>query len=330
VSLVSPLVTPDAEPSLPVHQAAFRGDPAVLMGLHLDNLFRTLISGGFYYFWGKARLQSYLYSQIEFAGSRLSFLGTGKEFFNGWIRVIGFFLAFIAVQFIIGLADSTDLQLWSLAFFYVIFTLVSPLAIVGLRRFRFSRTVWRGIRLNFRGTTVGFMKVFYPGAILTLLTMGVYYPHFAVKTRKYLVENSYIGHEPLAYDGDAKDLFWPCQKALALSVPTLGLYWIFFHARHVNYQWSRMSFRGARFKSTLTGWSLLGLFLTNALLLIVTVGLAWPIVLMRSLAYQVSHLTLEGDVNFDDIQQAALGGSATQEQLGELLGGSSMFDGSFA
>lgn len=312
-----------------VHQARYRGESATLMAIHVVNLLLTMLTAGFYYFWGKARLQSYIYGQLEFAGARFAYLGTGKEFFRGWRKVIGFVVAILVVQFLVELNDKTELQLWGLVYFYAILLVISPLAIVGIRRFRMSRTAWRGIRFSFRGNTRDFMKVFMPGAILTALTCGLYYPYFAVKTKTYLVEHTYIGRDPFRYDGRGGDLFGPCVKGLLLAPPSFGLAWLGFHARKVNYDWAHTTFRGARFQSNLDGAGLFGLWFSNAVLLLLTLGLAWPWAQVRSLEYQLQHLTLVGEVDWDAITLDGQDGDATGEQLGELMG-TSMFDGGFA
>lgn len=59
------------------------------------------------------------------------------------------------------------------------FTLViTPVAIVGSRRYRLSRASWRGIRFSFEGRAREFARIFIPGALLSCLTLGLYYPFF--------------------------------------------------------------------------------------------------------------------------------------------------------
>src|SRR5215475_8491860 len=49
-------------------------------------------------------------------------------------------------------------------------------AVVGARRYRLSRTSWRGIRFSFRGQVWDLVKIFIIGSFLTGLTLGLYYP----------------------------------------------------------------------------------------------------------------------------------------------------------
>ena len=71
--------------------------------------------------------------------------------------------------------------------------------------------------------------------------------------------------------------------------------------------------------STVTGGGLLGLHFGNLLLLIFTLGFAWPWVVVRSARYQYTHLTLEGALDLSAIQQEAQTSTAIGEGLDELL-----------
>ena len=58
---------------------------------------------------------------------------------------------------------------------------------VGARRYRLSRTSWRGIRFSFRGHVWALIKIFILGSFLTGLTLGLYYPFFLVSRQAFMV-----------------------------------------------------------------------------------------------------------------------------------------------
>ena len=62
-----------------------------------------------------------------------------------------------------------------------------------------------------------------------------------------------------------------------------------------------------------------GLTLVNLLLIVFTLGLAFPWVIVRSLRFQFEHLVLEGNVEFDKIKQDAQSAKATGEGLADFL-----------
>src|SRR5437867_6578903 len=76
-----------------------------------------------------------------------------------------------------------------------------PIAMVGARRYRLSRTSWRGIRFSFRGRARAFVRVFVLGSLLSALTLTLYYPFFQVRQQAFMVSNSRFGRRPFRFDG---------------------------------------------------------------------------------------------------------------------------------
>jgi len=196
---------------------------------------------------------------------------------------------------------------------------VLAVAKVGSMRYRLSRTSWRGIRLSFRGSFKKGIKLYAGGLVLTILTLGFYYPIFHAKMRYFWSNNSYFGNRPLAYDGRGGDLMGAYLLALLLTIPTLGLYWFWFKARVQRYDWEHTTFPGIRFRYDATGGNLLALTAVNLLLLIFTLGIAMPWVIVRTLRFNFTYLSLRGAVDFEAIQQEAQGAKAVGEGLADYL-----------
>src|SRR5262249_4702243 len=79
--------------------------------------------------------------------------------------------------------------------------------------------------------------------------------------------------------------------------------------------WNHTRFGIARFRSRVTGGAVLGLYLVNVLLLIATLGLAWPWVRVRNIRFAFRYLALEGPLELERIEQEAQVASATGEGL---------------
>jgi uncharacterized membrane protein YjgN (DUF898 family) len=281
----------------------------------------TVVTLGIYYFWGKVRVRSYLLSQTEFEGDRFAYHGTGKELLIGFLKAA---LVFGVPLFLLGTArallegmPAINVLLGLLT--YALIVVLIPVAIVGARRYRLSRTSWREIRFSFRGRTLDFIKLFLVGSLLTAITLGLYYPIFEVRRYGFLASHSYFGNEKFDFDGKGRDLFGSFLLAIVLFFPTLGLYLFWFLARKQRYFWEHTSFGGSRFRSTVTGGRLLLLTLGNLLLLVVTLGLGWPWVMIRNVRFAFRYLTLEGPLDLGGIQQEAQAATATGEALAGFL-----------
>ena len=212
-------------------KAVFHGAGGTLFGIHLVNTLVTLLTLGLYYYWAKVRVRMFLFSQTEFAGDRFSYHGNARELLNGALKAslvfgvpyyllsnVGFFLeSDMAIQVALQVAG------WLLLLLFI------PVAIVSSRRYRLSRTAWRGIRFSFQGKTLDFLKLWLSGYFLTGVTLGLYYPYFSTRKQTFLTAHSYFGSEPFKFSGDGAVLFRPFLRVYLLAVTiaiiaVLGLY----------------------------------------------------------------------------------------------------------
>jgi uncharacterized membrane protein YjgN (DUF898 family) len=102
-------------------------------------------------------------------------------------------------------------------------------------------------------------------------------------------------------------------------LPTLGLYWFWFLARKQRFFWEHTSFGSVHFRSTITGRALLNLSLGNLILLVVTLGLAWPWIAVRSVNFALKYVTLQGPLDLENIRQEAQTATATGEALSGFM-----------
>jgi uncharacterized membrane protein YjgN (DUF898 family) len=298
----------------------FCGRGKTLFGIHLVNVFRTVITLGIYHFWGKVRVRAFLLSQSEFEGDRFAYHGTGKELLIGFLKgglVFGGIVAlFNAVPFLPG---GLPVQIGAIVAAYALLLILVPIGMVGARRYRLSRISWRNIRFSFRGRAKEFIAIFSGGLLLTALTLGLYYPFWATARQAFMVSHSHFGNHAFGFDGRGRALFLPFLLTALLTLPTLGLSWVWFLARRQRYWWEHTSFGAARFRSTVTGGRLLRLHAGNLLLLVLTLGVGWAWVVVRRARFEFDNLTLDGPLELATVQQEAQESSATGEGLDLLL-----------
>jgi uncharacterized membrane protein YjgN (DUF898 family) len=311
---------PPEAPGGPLHGLVFHGSGGSLFGIFIVNMLLTLVTLGVFHFWAKTRVRRYFASETEFEGDRFAYHGTGVELLVGALKATVIF----AVPFaIFRIVPQLDLDVFATAgaivLAYAIVLLLIPLAIVGTQRYRLSRTSWRGIRFSFRGPTAEFVRLFVGGALLSVVTLGIYYPFFLIRRQTFLVSHSYFGSERFGFDGQGRELFRIYLVGVLLLLPTLGLYWFWFQARRQRYLWGRTTTSTARFRYPVTGGALFALRLVNAILLVLTLGLATPWVAVRNTRFAYRYLGLEGPLDLERVQQEAQLASATGEGLAGFL-----------
>jgi len=306
-----------------IRRLSFHGSGLVLFGIHLVNSLLIAVTLGIYYFWGRVRIRRYLFEQSELEGDRFAYHGTGRELLIGFTKAfVLFWVPFVLLSFLPISDDWGPLAgaLLSLLPYGVPLVLI-PVVMVGARRYRLSRTSWRGIRFSFRGRTSEFVALFFGGLILTVLTLGAYYPFFETRRHGFMVSHSRFGNRQFAFTGKGSDLFRGWLLTLLLILPTLGLYWFWFLARKQRYFWEQTACGAVRFRYPVTGGRLLALQFGNLLLLVLTLGLAWPLVVVRNLQFTFHYLTIEGPLDLESIQQDAQDASATGEAIEGFLDG---------
>ena len=297
----------------------FRGQGDALFGIYIVNLLLTLLTLGIYYFWGKVKVRNYTYSQTEFEGDRFAYHGTGKELLIGWLKAILILGLLLGLFFAIVAAAPGAAELLSNLYSALFYMVLLPIAIVGSRRYRLSRTSWRGIRFSFRGHAEALINIFVRDSILTGLTLGIYYPYFQNHLRKFLVSNVYFGNRGFDYDGEGGDLWRIYAVGIFFTICTLGVYYFWFSASKARYYWERTTFSGSRGLSTVTGWNLAKLKIGNLLLIVFTLGLGYPWTVVRSLRFDMDNIHFYGSLDLNVIQQEAMAASATGEGFTEML-----------
>jgi uncharacterized membrane protein YjgN (DUF898 family) len=306
------------------YKLSYHGTGDSLFGLVLKNAVLTILTLGIYSFWAKNAVRQFHYSHTEIDGDRFAYHGTGGELLRGALKAFGilFVLTFLLglVTFVLGGDETSPATnaLISVAFYPIIGALVI-VAIHGARRYRLSRSSFRGIRFSFHGDLGEFFGMMVRGTLLSILTLGFYLPYFASQRRVFLANNVLFGTEPFLYDGEGQDLFGAYLKAVLLTIPTLGLCWIWYKAFEHRYFWDHTAMRDARFSSTVTGGEMFRLYGVNLLLVLFTFGLGTPWAVTRTHTYFARNMVLFGTVDWARIQQRVQTATATGEGLAEGL-----------
>jgi uncharacterized membrane protein YjgN (DUF898 family) len=195
------------QPEQKNYNLQFNGSGAEFFKIWILNTILTIFTLGFYYPWARASKLNYLYENTEFNGSPFTFHGTGIEMFKGFIKIFSIYI--VVIGFFYYAVFTTNAALIGISYLILLlFTFgIVPLAIHGSMRYRASKSSWRGIFFEYRGSLGEMYKKFIIGTLLTLITFGIYSFWFRVEIRKYIFDNLYFGDAKFQYHGDGGDLF---------------------------------------------------------------------------------------------------------------------------
>ncbi|MDQ3289857.1 MAG: YjgN family protein [Bacteroidota bacterium] len=302
----------------------FHGKASNYFEIQVANWVLTAITLGFYYPWAKANKLRYLYQKTEFAGSRFTFHGTGKEMFKGYLKAIAIFMVFYAIVIGISLSGNPYLVPVGIGVIYLGLALLIPLALHGSMRYRASRSSWRGIHFGYRGTLKRLYGVYFLNLFLTLISFGLYTPWLVTNLRKEIIGNLRFGNAQFSFEGSASEFFMILLKGYLLTIPTFGVYYFFMardlYKHFVNNIFLHQNGEYAHLEMNITGWGLARLEIVNFLILIFTLGLGAPLVTVRTLRYILANTELVGLFDPDGlIQTEEQYQNATYEDVADML-----------
>lgn len=261
----------------PAHKSLqYDGRAGELAGIAMTNGLLTLATLGIYRFWGKTRIRRYLWGHITFENDRLEYTGLGRELFLGFLVALLFMLVFFGSFTGLSLIFSASLGLnIAIQFLQVlaIFMLI-PVAIYRARRYRLSRTQWRGIRLGQTGSSWRYALLSFGWLLVSMLTMGLAANVHGARTQAYRTNHTWFGDKRFEFRGNAGDLFAPWFVAWFLMPFTLGLSMIWYRVKEFRYFTASTRMGALEFRSELKTRRVLLIFLIMYLVMAAIFGLA--------------------------------------------------------
>ncbi|MEE8187595.1 MAG: DUF898 family protein [Kiloniellales bacterium] len=222
-------------------------------GIALLNGLLGVLTLGVYRFWGKTRLRRYLWSRVNFDGDRMEYTGRPLELLLGFLIAIFILtllgIVFAAVEFVfpdneVVLGISGVIQ--GLGFAFLI-----QIAIYRARRYRLTRTQWRGIRGGQSGSAIRYALLAFGWYFVAFLTLGLAYPVTRTRLQRYRTKNTWMGDRGFAFEGRAGDLFARWFIAWLLLIPTLGMSLFWYQANEFRYFAGKTRYGALQFHSQL-------------------------------------------------------------------------------
>jgi uncharacterized membrane protein YjgN (DUF898 family) len=336
---------------------AYDGHLGELTLLWLKTLVLSFLTLGFYRFWGRTRIRKYLWSRVSLDGDRFEYDGTGGELFRRFLVAVVVLTPVLLLPSLLRLAGvarvAVDLATSAVSLG------IGFLALLGYyagRRYRMSRTVWRGIRGGLDGSAARYACLTIWTWLLDIVTFGVHVPWQRVRLWRYEANNMRAGDGRFEFEGTGRALLRPwLLTLLVLVVATLGVggllvavmfaqrsnetllqflplmfilsmfaLWPMMLARFTAQWWSYMAgntrLNELRLRARIGTWRLVRLQFGNTLLLYLTLGLGWPVVGHRMLKFWCAQLAVSGVESLEHLTQETPPPKAGAEGLAQMLG----------
>jgi uncharacterized membrane protein YjgN (DUF898 family) len=212
-------------PPLPV-PVSFSGGRGEFRRLVTRGAGLELVTVGFYRFWLATDIRRHLWSNTHIDGDAAEYTGRGKELLIGFLIALAIIVPVYLAYFLAGLEAERFKAFASfplLAFFY----LFGQFAIYRARRYRLTRTVWRGVRFWMSGSGWSYAARAALWGLLMLLTLGLVLPWREAALERYKMRHSHYGDLQGRFDGRGWDFFkrgwWIWLLAIAPFGVIIGL-----------------------------------------------------------------------------------------------------------
>ncbi len=190
-----------------------------LAKLLLKNTLFNLLTLTIYRFWAKTNLRRYFWQAIRIGGDPLEYTGLGRELFVGFLIVMAILapltLVWGAAQAFL-LTDPVANGIARVIYVLLLFALIQA-ARFRARRYRLSRTRWRGIRAGQDGSTWRYIGLALMWGTVSIVTLGLGFPGMRTALQRYRMTNTRIGDQHFSFEARALPLLprWLLVVALA-------------------------------------------------------------------------------------------------------------------
>lgn len=340
----APLPTAEAPRDYAVEFTAKAGE---YFRIWIVNLALTILTLGIYSAWAKVRRKRYFYASTLVDGDAFEYRGNPIAILKGRV------LAVVVTAVVYGVGHFAPAYLLAaipIALFGV------PWLIVRSFAFNAYNSAYRNIRFHFHGGYWPCWRLIFGYGLLTVVTFGLGYFYLKTRLTEFIIRNHAYGGTPFEVPDLKKPYFSiygkaiglgflsgvlaaACMMALLLLMGTedavdspffdafnfvvyffyLGVF-AYVRSRILNATWNLSTLGSLRFRCTLRARTLWGLYITNILAIIATLGLATPWAVVRTLRYRARNLVLvsQGDLaGFVKGQGSVIG--AAGEEVGEML-----------
>jgi uncharacterized membrane protein YjgN (DUF898 family) len=219
--VVAPPPPSTASTVSPVTFTGVRGDfrRLVMRGALLE-----LVTLGFYRFWLATDMRRHWWSHTVVEGDAPEYTGTAKELLIGFLFALAILAPVYLIYFFIGLEAERLRALASIPL-VLFFFLFYQFAMYRARRYRLSRTIWRGVRFWMKGSGIAYALRAGAWILLVIVTLGLAMPWYQAALERYKMENSFYGDLAGAFDGTGWGLFkhvWSLWLATILVIVFIG------------------------------------------------------------------------------------------------------------
>jgi uncharacterized membrane protein YjgN (DUF898 family) len=267
---------PRHPPPLPL---SFSGDRGEFRRLVTRGAGLELVTVGFYRFWLATDIRRHLWSNTIIDGDAAEYTGRARELLIGFLFALAILVPIYLAYFLVGL-EAERFKTFAGSPLFLFFYLFGQFAIYRARRYRLTRTVWRGVRFWMDGSGWAYAMRAGLWALLSSITLGLALPWREAALERYKMRHCYYGDLQGSFEGSGWEFFqrgWWLWLLAVLSLfavaltkflpvaplfVVVGAPFIYAAFKAIEWRWwiSGIRFDGVRLESSLLRGALIGLY----------------------------------------------------------------------
>lgn len=207
----TPAISAPEPAAVPLVPVSFDNNRREFFRLIARGALLQLITFGFYRFWLSTHIRRHLWKSTSAEGDAAEYTGTPIELLVGFLIALAILVPIYLIYFALGVWAEIYQAFASLPLFIFIFLFIQ-FALYRARRYRMSRTIWRGVRFWMRGSGWDYAWRAVLWTVPVALTLGLMLPWRMAALERFKMQNSYYGNLQGGFDGTAGALFsagWP-------------------------------------------------------------------------------------------------------------------------
>jgi uncharacterized membrane protein YjgN (DUF898 family) len=185
---------------------SFTGQNGDFRRLVVRGALLELVTFGFYRFWLTTDIRRHLWSHTEIAGDALEYTGRARELLFGFLIALAVLGPIFLVYFLIGL-EAERIKAFASLPLYLFLLAFGQFAAYRARRYRLTRTVWRGVRFWMTGSGWSYAWRSMLWGLLLVPSIGLAYPWRTAALERFKLRHTLYGNLPGRFEATGGQLF---------------------------------------------------------------------------------------------------------------------------
>jgi uncharacterized membrane protein YjgN (DUF898 family) len=196
-----------SNPIVPAETVRFLGDEGVYWRLRIKGAALVVVTLGIYRFWLATDVRRFLWSNTEIAGDTLEYNGLATELLIGFLFAIAILVPLYMVFALVAL-ELDIVALTPALIGFALLLLLGEYALYRARRYRLTRTVFRGLRFDQHGSPWRYAVYALVCWGIVIVTLGLAYPWTSAFIERFKMRNTSYGDLQGRFEGRGLSLFW--------------------------------------------------------------------------------------------------------------------------